>query len=109
LFKLAKLVAVGCSLAGLQALGYLVFTWQDSEHMLHISGADIRAGLALQAALALTLPLWFALFRAALFGGLFRNPRYTSATLLRRWIQLQLDGQIPDDLTAARRLQGRDS
>jgi hypothetical protein len=99
-------VAIGSSITGIQALGYLFLFWRNGQSMMHISGADIRADVAWQVALILTIPLWLALLRAALFGG-FGKPRYTTSTLLRRWIQLQLHGEVPDTLTAARRIQGR--
>ncbi len=75
--------------------------------MLHLSGADIRADVAWQVALVLNLPLSLALLRSALSVSLLGRPRYTTATLLRRWIQLQIHGHVPDTLTAARRIQGR--
>jgi hypothetical protein len=100
-------LAIGSSLAGLQALGYLLVCWRHGESMLRISGADIRADVAWQVALVLTLPLWIALLRSALSGRLFGKPPYTTPALLRRWIQMQNNGQVPDTLSGARRIRGR--
>jgi hypothetical protein len=102
--KFLKLLAMASSLLGFQVIGYLIFTWRSGIGMLRISGMDVRADIAWPIAVLLTVPLWIALVRSAI-----ANPpaRYTSATLLRRWIQLQLSGEITEQFVASRRLEGR--
>jgi hypothetical protein len=106
-FKLVKLIGAALSAVGLQAVGYLLVSLHNGETTLRISGADIRVEVAWQVALVLTLPLWIALLRSAILGRLFRKPRYTSPTLLRRWIQMQNQGQLPANFSPAVRIQSR--
>jgi hypothetical protein len=108
LLRLAKFAAILSTLLGVEAFGYLMFSVHHGESFIRLSGADVRAEVVWRVTLVLTAPLWLALLRSAASGWWQRRHRYTTDTLLRRWIQLQMNGELPEDLSAARRFHGRE-